>query len=105
MSSVARSARLFPRRALGLLLGAAPFAGCTAGSATDDDGGVQGDGGLSADLRFELEPAEPILASIDGSTPSVALRVMAESLAGERFEVRPLRWELEHDRIGMVDQQ
>lgn len=107
MATVVRSPsrRLLLRRSLGLLLGAAFVAGCTTGSATDDDGGLREDGGLSPHLRFELEPAEPILTSIDGSTPSVVLRVMAESIVGERFEVEPLRWELEHDRIGGLDEQ
>src|SRR5690606_29811669 len=79
--------------------------GCTVQSDSGPDGGTPTDAGLSPDLRFTIEPEEPVLESVDGSTPSVALRVMAESIEGDRFEVVPLRWELEHDRLGVIDEQ
>ncbi len=81
-------------------------AGCTLQSAHDDDAGVTfEDSGLSANLHFAIEPADITLESVDGSTPSVTLHVFADPLVGERFEVTPLRWELDHDRVGTIDER
>lgn len=89
---------------LPVAIAAAVAAGCTVQSDRDPDGGPTTDAGLSADLRFTIEPTDATLESVDGSTPSVTLSVMAESILGERFEVTPLRWELDHDRVGTIDE-
>lgn len=91
-------------RALAFFAGCT-LVGCTVGSGAESDGGVPTDTGLSPYLRFTIEPSDPVLESVDGSMPSVALQVMAESIDGLRFEVTPLRWELEHDRLGVIDAQ
>lgn len=88
-----------------VVLAGCTLIGCTVQSNAGPDGGIPADAGLSSDLRFTIEPLSPVLESVDGSTPSVALRVMAESTGGDRFEVTPFRWELDDDRLGDIDAQ
>lgn len=93
-----RIVRLLPAAALLALFG------CTVGSGEPEgDASTPEDAGLSPHLRFVIEPDAPLLESVNGSMPSVTLRVVAESIEGERFEVTPLSWQLEHDRLGALD--
>ena len=88
--------------ALGFVALALAFAvsGCTEGSAMTGDPDA---GTVPSDrVALVLEPAESELESVDGSTPSVALRAYTLSASGERTEVMPETWSLSHDRLGTL---
>jgi hypothetical protein len=60
------------------------------------------DGGPESVLSIALEPADVVLESVDGSTPSVSFRAVGRTSRGAEIDVTPASWTLTRDRIGTI---